>query len=604
MIEQVSLIEDTTPIMIDIVPMPASGCPAFGSPWLQAWLDHTGKCSHQLLVPPAATQITTPLNAFTWRCLLSNYPDQPMAQFFLEGIQAGFRIGVVGDISNFKSAKKNLQSAMKHAHVVQEYLSTEVKEGRLAGPFPKSLVPSAHISPFGVIPKSNQPGKWRLIVNLSHPSGYSVNDAIPKELCSISYVTIDDATKRIVELGTNTLLAKIDIKSAFRLIPVHPADRHWLAMEWKGSLLIDTCLPFGLRSAPKLFNNLADLLHWILVDNGVSFLLHYLDDFLTTGAPGSPECQQNLNIIIQVCQLLGIPLAIEKVSGPATILDFLGILLDTVKLEARLPEGKLARVRDTITEWLNKKKATKREILSLVGLLQHAAKVVRPGRSFVSRMYSTAARVPELDYYTRLNREFRSDLYWWHTFLQKWNGVSLLRSTGSQLPDIVIQTDASGSWGCGALCQTQWFQWPWPAALAAEAIMVKEMIPVVLACSVWGPVIAGKTVKFQCDNTGVVAAINKGSAKEPFVMHLLRCLWFFTAHFDIAIFAEHIAGAKNCAADHLSRNNLQYFFSSAPQARLLATPLPPEALEIVTDSSLDWTSPAFRCLFNTILNKV
>ena len=93
---------------------------------------------------------------------------------------------------------------------------------------------------------------------------------------------------------------------------------------------------------------------------------------------------------------------------------------------------------------------------------------------------------------------------------------------------------------------------------------------------------ACKTVKFQCDNTGVVAAINKGSAKEPFVMHLLRCFWFFTAHFDIAIFAEHIAGAKNCAADHLSRNNLQCFFSSAPQARLLATPLPPEALEIMT----------------------
>ena len=130
-------------------------------------------------------------------------------------------------------------------------------------------------------------------MNLSHPHGYSVNDAIPKELCSISYITIDDATRRIVELGANTLLAKIDIKSAFRLIPVHPADRHWLAMEWNGSLLIDTCLPFGSRSARKLFNNLADLLHWILVDNGVSFLLHYLDDFfLTTGAPGSPECQQ------------------------------------------------------------------------------------------------------------------------------------------------------------------------------------------------------------------------------------------------------------------------------------------------------------------------
>ena len=127
--------------------------------------------------------------------------------------------------------------------------------------FVKSLIPSAHVSPFGVIPKSHQPGKWCLIVNLSHPSGHSVNDAIPTEPFSITYISIDDAIQKTVDLGLNALLAKIDIKSAFRLIPVHPADRHWLAMEWNGMLFIDTCFPFGLGSAPKLFNNMADLLH-------------------------------------------------------------------------------------------------------------------------------------------------------------------------------------------------------------------------------------------------------------------------------------------------------------------------------------------------------
>ena len=180
--------------------------------------------------------------------------------------------------------------------------------------------------------------------------------------------------------------------------------------------------------------------------------------------------------------------------------------------------------------------------------------------------------------------------------------MSLLRSFNNTQPDIVVQTDASGSWGCGACCEMLWFQWPWPAALTSAAIMVKEMIPIVLACAVWGPMMARKTVKFQCDNTGVVAAINKGSAKQPFVMHLLRCLCFFTAHFDIALIAEHIAGIHNCAADHLSRNNLQCFCT--PQARLVPTPIPVEALEMVTDSSLDWTLPAFRLRFNTILSRL
>ena len=92
----------------------------------------------------------------------------------------------------------------------------------------------------------------------------------------MSYILVDDAIRQIITLGQGTLLAKIDIKSAFRLIPVHPADRHVLAMEWQGAIYSDTCLPFLLRSAPKLFSVLADLMEWILLIQGVTFLLHFL----------------------------------------------------------------------------------------------------------------------------------------------------------------------------------------------------------------------------------------------------------------------------------------------------------------------------------------
>ena len=143
----------------------------------------------------------------------------------------------------------------------------------------------------------------------------------------------------------------------------------------------------------------------------------------------------------------------EKVEGPLTSLTFLGITLDTVQMEIRLPDDKLARIRQCIDQWLPKKNATKRDILSLVGLLQHATKVVRCSRTFVSHMYSTAAKISKLDFYTRL---YRSDLWWWHTFLALWNGLSLLRSTLLHSnPHHHIQTDASGSSGCGAYFQGQ-----------------------------------------------------------------------------------------------------------------------------------------------------
>ena len=85
-------------------------------------------------------------------------------------------------------------------------------------------------------------------------------------------------------------------------------------------------------------------------------------------------------------------------------------------MEARLPEEKVQQLRITVTEWVGRKNATKSEILSLVGQLQHAGKVVRYGRTFFTRMYITASKVKELDFYTRLNKSFKSDLYWFSSF--------------------------------------------------------------------------------------------------------------------------------------------------------------------------------------------
>ena len=287
--------------------------------WLNNWCEYLSKIPPlPPLVPPSACAISTPLAVSAWRNLLISHPNRKLIHFFLSGITQGFRVGFDHVNCPLSSSKRNLHSAAEHPEVINEYLLSELQESRVAGPFARSAIPSAHSSRFGVIPKSLQTGKWQLIVDLSHPKGKSVNDGIPKSFCSMSYITTDDAINRILALGKGTLLAKIDVQSAFRLIPVHPSDRHLLAMEWEDNIYIDTCLPFGLRSAPKLFNIMADLLAWILEQQGVSNVMHYLDDFLTMGRPETPECRCNLDILIQVCQLLNIPLAIHKVEGALT----------------------------------------------------------------------------------------------------------------------------------------------------------------------------------------------------------------------------------------------------------------------------------------------
>ena len=135
--------------------------------------------------------------------------------------------------------------------------------------------------------------------------------------CAVSYITVDTAIKQILTCGQCTLLANIEFKSAFRFLPIHQADRHLLAMQWNNHIYIDTCLSFGLQSALKLFNILADLLSWIVEQKGVSPVLHYLDHFLIMAPPSvaSHICLGYLNTIKEVCSQLGIPLALEKLEG-------------------------------------------------------------------------------------------------------------------------------------------------------------------------------------------------------------------------------------------------------------------------------------------------
>ena len=594
---------DAALMLLEAPTLEISVAPSYRA-WINSWSALSQTAPRYPCIPPAACSITTPLLVGAWRQCLHTYPHPEVAKFVMQGLTEGFRIGFNYSQSKLKSAKRNMLSARSQPTVVESYLAEEVKLRRVAGPFSPGQVPALHVSRFGVIPKSHQPNKWRLIVDLSHPPDWSVNSSISRELCSMAYVTIDDAVRQLVSVGKGALMAKIDIKSAFRLVPVHPADRHLLGMEWNGQRYIDTCLPFGLRSSPRLFNMLADLLEWILYNKGVTYVLHYLDDYFTVGGPDSAECKHNLDIIIHNCKVLGIPLAIDKVMGPVTTIEFLGISLDSMQMEARLPQEKLDRIQRAVAEWLARKSAKKREILSLLGLLQHASKVVVPGRTFTRRMFNTAAKVRELDHYTRLNREFRSDLHWWDTFLSYWNGVSFSLFANPASPQAIIQTDASGSWGCGASYDSEWFQWSWPESWGSTSIMEKELVPIVLACAEWGPQLKRKVVLFECDNMAVVSAVAKGTAKPDLVMYLLRCLWFFTAHYDMLIRIQHIPGSSNLAADHLSRNQLPKFFSCVPQASPLPTPLRPTVLQLVTTSCLDWTSPDFKKLFSFITAKV
>lgn len=150
--------------------------------------------------------------------------------YITQGIEQGFRVGF-NRAQALTAASSNLPSPK--VTVITEYLEREVQLGRM---FTCDISSRAHISPMGVIPKKNKPGKWRLIVDLSSPKGGSINEGVEPELSTLTYATVDHLSALVVRQGPGACLVKADVKEAYRMIPVHPDDHHLLGVRWEDKL--------------------------------------------------------------------------------------------------------------------------------------------------------------------------------------------------------------------------------------------------------------------------------------------------------------------------------------------------------------------------------
>ena len=121
-----------------------------------------------------------------------------------------------------------------------------------------------------------------------------------------------------------------------------------------------------------------------------------------------------------------------------------------------------------------------------------------PGRAFLRRMINLmkVAKLPS--HHVRLTSDFKSDLQWWVSFLPGWNGRSILPQPD---PSHMVTSDASGTWGCGAVSDSgEFFQVPWPESWVYVNIAVKEMVPIVIAVAIWGQKWAEHTLLVRSDN--------------------------------------------------------------------------------------------------------
>ena len=156
---------------------------------------------------------------------------------------------------------------------------------------------------------------------------------------------------------------------------------------------------------------------------------------------------------------LGFPIAVNKIQGPCTSLKFVGIMLDSARMEAHLPRDKGSHIQTFLTSFKSRKSCTFKELRVLIGTLNFACKVVPSGCPFLQPMIELTCKVSQPYHHIKLSSGFFKDLRVWQNFISSWNGASLFVSTAWINSDYLhLNTNASGSLGLGSIFGSHWFQ--------------------------------------------------------------------------------------------------------------------------------------------------
>lgn len=429
------------------------------------------------------------------------------------------------------------------------------------------------------MPKAD--GGWRRIHHLSHPLTSSVNDGIPASFRTLQYTRIEEIFDLVRQAGRGCYIFKRDLKDAFRMIPVAPEQRWLLGFTWEDRLYHENVLPFGLGTAPFIFNLVAEGLHWVLQSwLQWELLVHYLDDFILI-IPAAPDGLSKLREAASgytaVRHALGL-LQNDSKDAQGTVVDTLGIEIDTIKMTARLSAKKLTKALSLVSAALSAGAIRLHEAQQLSGYLSFCSTVVRLGRTFLRRLWDFTATYRKAQSLRPLSDGAKADLTWWRDLLPYFNGVRLIDDPSR--PIFHVFTDASniaigGFWYEGSPAETNWrpqvpniptahaFAAPLTGGQSLLHINTTEILAIEVAFHRWAHHWRHGLVVLHTDNTTAEQGLLGGTTRSA-GMDSLRQLLVLAAAYDIKLHPQRIDTKANTLADALSRLDFELIANLAP----------------------------------------
>lgn len=498
----------------------------------------------------AQLQLNSGLNIEQWDLALVNYHDKTICQF----IKFGWPVGYLK--SNPPSqVKVNHPSANAHAAHVQKFIQQELEFQAILGPFSSPpFVPWVRTSPLMTRPKKQSDDR-RVIVDLSFPAGEDVNsgidiDSILGRSIKYSLPSITDLITRLQLLGPGAYIWKADLARAYRQLRLDPLDVPLMGFKFKDLFYLDLCPPFGCRSSSSACQRCSNAVIYILAQAGVHALA-YLDDF--AGAqPTRQEAASDYSHFLKITASLGLKLADTKCLPPTQNIEWLGFQIDTAAMSVAIPKYKLEQVLSECQLWMNRHRASKAMIQSLVGKLVHISNCIPAGRRFIARILDTLRRMEDR-VWTTINTDFLKDVQWFTQYAQQANGVYFYEPNR---PEFAFECDSLLHGGGGAAANLV-YTWTYSNNHKAlfPAIHELEAVNLLVAYATFAhlfPDHHAHVIGFT-DNEASAHALQSGRSKDKTLAACSRELWLIAAKHDHQLSIIHKPGKDIPLVDALSR---------------------------------------------------
>lgn len=309
-----------------------------------------------------------------------------------------------------------------------------------------------------------------MTINLSYRShvGFSVNNMIDSDDFPTQWGGAAEVEEIITSAPIGTQAATLDVKAAFRTVPVWPPHKAYIVVSFNHSFWLDRNCPFGCSSSGGNHGEVADATLDVWHAMNVGPAVKWVDNFtifcfLSSSTPGGTwSYAYSLADIKHMVEPLGIPWHPKKGRDFASTFIYIGFFWDIKNHEVLLTDEKRLKFKTCVNDFLTKYSSTQTPFhvaMTLSGSLSHITFVYPHGCSYLSNLYSWISQYPsnfcKAKHYP--SRSLLTDLAWWSNMLSNPNWS---RSPELQGPvvDLGIWVDASTEWGVGIVWEdgTRW----------------------------------------------------------------------------------------------------------------------------------------------------